>query len=243
MKKEQWQKKGAGHRQRLRTKFLERGIESFSDDEVIELLLTLGTPRTDCKQAARLALKKFGSLPAVLEAPASELQEIRGIGPNNIFGLHFIQGVARRYLKQNLIGKQYISSSREVADYLIHSMRDLDREVFTAIFLDSSHAIIDSEVLAEGTISVNTIYPREVIKAALRHNAAALVIAHNHPSGSLQPSTQDHRLTRTLFLACSLMHINLLDHFIIGKKREVFSFADEGHMARIRDQVELELGG
>ncbi len=241
MDKQEWQKRGAGHRQRLRDKFLQRGIDGFNDDEVVELLLTLGTPRTDCKQAARLAMKKFGSLPAVLEAPARELQKIRGIGPKNVFGLHFIQAVARRYLRQKLIGRRYISSSREVADYLLHSMRDLEREVFTVIFLDSSHAIIDSEVLAEGTISVNTIYPREVIKAALRHNAAALIIAHNHPSGSLKPSPQDHRLTRTLYLACSLMHITLLDHFIIGKKRRLFSFADQGLMEQVRREAETTL--
>ncbi len=243
MNKEQWQKKGVGHRQRLREKFLALGIESFSDEEVIELLLTLGTPRSDCKEAARAALKNFGSLPAVLNAPGDELRKIRGIGPKNVFGLHFIQGVARRYLKQDLVGKKYVTSSRQVADYLIHSMRDLEREVFSVVFLDSSHAIIDSKVLAEGTISVNTIYPREVVKAALQHNAAALIIAHNHPSGNLDPSEQDHRLTRHLYLACSFMHINLLDHFIIGKEQRVFSFADEGLMARIREKCESIIRG
>lgn len=236
MDRQGWQEKGAGHRQRLRDKFLERGIEAFSDAEIIELLLSFGTPRSDCKDAARAALQELGSLPAVLDASGAQLRLIKGIGPKNVFALHFIQGVARRYLKQRLAGKTYIASSREVSDYLVHSMRGLQREVFTVLYLDAAHAIIDAEVLAEGTVTVNTIYPREVVKAALQRNASALVIAHNHPSGSLQPSLPDEELTRTLHLVCSFMQINLLDHLIIGDGETAYSFADHGLMARIRDE-------
>ncbi len=236
MDRQGWQEKGAGHRQRLRDQFLERGIEAFSDAEIIELLLSFGTPRSDCKDAARAALQELGSLPAVLDASGAQLRLIKGIGPKNVFALQFIQGVARRYLKQRLAGKTYIASSREVSDYLVHSMRGLQREVFTVLYLDAAHAIIDSEVLAEGTVTVNTIYPREVVKAALTRNASALVIAHNHPSGSLQPSLPDEELTRTLHLVCSFMQINLLDHLIIGDGETAYSFADHGIMARIRDE-------
>lgn len=236
MKKEDWQEKGAGHRQRLRDKFLDQGIASLSDGEIIELLLTFGTPRSDCKGPAREALQHFGSLPAVLDAPSNELRKIKGLGPKNIFALHFVQGAARRYLKQRLQGKTFVTSSRDVADYLVHSMRNLKKEVFTVLFLDASHAIIESEIVAEGTITVNTVYPREVIKRALHHNAAALVVAHNHPSGSLRPSNQDRELTRALYLACSFLHIKLLDHLIIGKGEKPFSFADNGLMAGIREE-------
>ena len=236
MDRDDWQDRGAGHRQRLRDKFLDQGLDAFTDAEVIELLLTFGTPRSDCKEQARSALRELGSLPAVLDAPAARLGAIKGIGPKNVFALHFIQAVARRYLRQRLKGKQYISSSRAVADYLIHLLRSLQREAFVAVFLDASHAIIDSEILSEGTVTVNTIYPREVVLAALRQNAAALVIAHNHPSGSLKPSAQDEQLTRTLHLVCAFMHLNLLDHLIIGAGEEVYSFADHGLMARIRDE-------
>lgn len=235
MDKTDWQDKGEGHRQRLRDKFLEQGIESFTDSEIIELLLTFGTPRSDCKEAARAALARFKTLPAVLDAAPAELQQIKGVGPKNIFALQFIQGVARRYLRQRIVGKQYVHSSREVADYLIHAMRGLQHEVFTVVFLDAAHAIIDSAVVAEGTVTVNTVYPRELVKAALARNAAALVIAHNHPSGSLAPSRQDEDLTRSLHLVCSFMHINLLDHLIIGSGDQVYSFADQGLMAKIRD--------
>nr|MDU9046535.1 DNA repair protein RadC [Candidatus Electrothrix aestuarii] len=224
----------AGHRQRLRDKFQEKGIEALTDTEVIELLLTFGTPRSDCKQAARDALAKFGSLPQVLDASPVLLEKIKGMGPKNIFALQFVQGIARRYLRQRIEKKNYITSSREVADYLIHAMRSLRHEVFMVVYLDASHAVIGSEILSEGTINVNTVYPRELIKSALAHHAASLVVAHNHPSGSLQPSGADEQLTRTLFLMCSFMNITLLDHLIIGAGETVYSFADHGLMDSVK---------
>jgi len=226
-----WQKKGHGHRARFRDRFLEKGLAGFSEVEVLELLLSFGTPRTDCKEPARQLLKKFGTFSKVLEAPISSLCKIKGVGPKNSFALSFIQGVATYYLKERLNGKEYLHSSKEVADYLIHSMRGLKKEIMTIIFLDSSHAIIDSEVVAEGTLNVNTVYPREIVKKALEYHAAALILAHNHPSGALQPSRQDIILTRKLFLICNYMQIQLLDHLVIGDGS--FSFADNGLMETI----------
>ena len=242
MERAEWQRRGEGHRQRLRDKFLAQGIDAFTDAEIIELLLTFGTPRSDCKEAARELLARFGSLPAVLDAAPVQLQQVKGVGPKNTFALHFIQGVARRYLRQRVVGKEYVRSSREVADYLIHSMRGLQHEVLTVVFLDAAHAVIDAAVVAEGTVTVNTIYPRELVKAALARNASALVIAHNHPSGSLTPSRQDSELTRSLYLVCSFMHLDLLDHLIIGAGDQVYSFADQGMMATIREDCRRLLG-
>ena len=233
MDKELWQKKGEGHRARLRDRFLERGLDGFSDLEVLELLLSFGTPRTDCKEPARQLLKQFGSFAKVLEAPIAALQTVHGVGPKNSFALHFVHAVASHYLKERLTGKRYLHSSKEVEQYLVHSLRGLKKEVLTVIFLDSSHAIIDSAIMAEGTLNVNTVYPREIIKRALEYHAAALVIAHNHPSGSLQPSAQDKRLTKSLFCICSYMQIQLLDHLIIGDG--AYSFADNGLMESIRE--------
>lgn len=229
MDKDLWQQKGAGHRERLRERFLDRGLDGFSDGEVLELLLSFGTPRKDCKEPARALLKRFPTLPAVLDAAPVEIQEIQGVGPKNSFALSFVKSVANRYLKQRLNSKSYLHSPGEVVDYLTHSMRGLKVEVFTVIYLDSSHAIIDTEVVAEGTINVNTVYPREIVKRALQHNAAALVVAHNHPSGSTEPSVQDRMLTKNLCLVCSMMQIRLLDHIIIGNDH--FSFTDHGIMA------------
>ncbi|BDD89101.1 RadC family protein [Desulfofustis limnaeus] len=231
MDKGQWQQRGAGHRQRLRDRFLDQGLAALSDTEILELLLSFGTPRGDCKQQARELLGRFSSLPGVLDAEADDLLQISGVGPKNCFALRFIKAVADRYLQQRMRGRSYLRSSQAVHDYLLHSMRGLPREVFTVIYLDSSLAILDSEVVAEGTVNVNTVYPREIVRRALSRNAAALIVAHNHPSGAVSPSQQDHHLTRTLYLVCNLMQIRLLDHLIIGDR--CFSFADNGLMEEI----------
>lgn len=231
MDKADWQQKGAGHRGRLRDKYLEHGLDSFTDAEVLEMLLAFGTPRSDCKEQAKNLLLRFGSLPAVLEAPVSSLQETKGVGEKNSFALSFIQAVSRRYLKERIRNKTYLHSAAEVKEYLEHSLRALKKEVFAALFLDSSHAIIDSEIIAEGTINVNTIYPRELVIKALQHNAAAVIVAHNHPSGALKPSQQDIHLTRNLYLTCSLLQLQLLDHILIGNG--VYSFAESGLMQSI----------
>jgi DNA repair protein RadC len=233
MDKAQWQSRGAGHRDRLRHRFLERGLNGFSDAEIVEILLSFGTPRKDCKEPARALLHQFKTFPGVLDADKKELLGIKGVGPKNSFALGFVKSAAEHYLKQRLKKRHYLTSSKQVLDYLTHAMRGLQVEVFSAIYLDSSLAIIDSEQVAEGTVNVNTVYPREIIKNALSRNASALIVAHNHPSGSLSPSGQDKRLTRHLYLACQVMQIRLLDHLIIGDGH--FSFADNGVMNDIAD--------
>lgn len=226
MDKIDWQKKGAGHRGRLRDRYLERGLDGFTDAEILELLLSFGTPRSDCKEPARRLLDRFGTLAAVLEAPVIQLQDVHGVGPKNSFAISFIQAVAGRYLQQRIRGKRYLHSSSDVRHYLEHSMRGLKREVLSVIYLDSSHAILSSEIVAEGTINVNTVYPRELVQRAIGYHAAAIIIAHNHPSGALRPSAQDISLTKNLYLVCSYLQIQLLDHFIVGDG--VYSFADNG---------------
>ena len=235
MNKEEWQKKGVGHRQRLRDKFLTSGLVGFTDEGILELLLSFGTPRTDCKDAARGLLEKFKSLSGTLGASQAQLEQIKGVGPKNSFALHFIHSVAQRYLQERITAKKYLQSSNEVADFLVYSMNALKKEVLMVIFLDASHAIIDSEILAEGTLTSNTIHPREIAKAALEKHAAALVIAHNHPSGNQAPSHQDRRLTRNLYMGLSFLGIQLLDHFIVAGTTAPFSFADHGIMAEIRE--------
>ncbi len=243
MEKAQWQKKGAGHRQRLREKFLDQGIDSFTDSDVLELILALGTPRKDCKDPARALLEQHGTLAHVLELSQSELAKVHGIGDKNTFAIHFVHAVARRYLQQRLKDKQYISSSRDISDYLVHAMRDLKKEVFWVMFLDASHGIIDSEFLAQGTINSNTIYPREIIKKALEYNAAAVVFAHNHPSGKLEPSAEDRHLTQNLYAALSYVTVSVLDHFIVGGSQKPYSFADHGLMDQIKQDVRARVNG
>lgn len=226
MRKEDWQKRGIGHRQRLRERFLEYGLSAFTDAEILELLLSLGTPRQDCKDRARAALDHFGSLPGVLEATPNDLQRIRGIGPKNAFAVRFIHEVARRFLERRLEGKTYVHAASEVAAYLHHSLGDRKRESFLVLFLDAQHAILAVEALFVGTLTASVVYPREVISNALDHHAAALILAHNHPSGHVLPSIEDRQITRRLYLAGHLMDIQVLDHLIIGEAGSFFSFAD-----------------
>jgi len=218
---------GEGHRRRLREKFIKSGLKGFHDYEIVELLLTLGSPRKDCKPQAKEAMKRFKTLRGVLEAPYEELQEIVGIGPRNAFGIKLVQEVAREFLKERIMDKPFYRSSQEVFDYLYHSMRDLNTEVFKVIFLDVQNQVIEVEDLFEGTLTASSVYPREIIKSAIKHNAASLIFAHNHPSGNPAPSESDKEITRDLLLAASVMQIEVLDHIIIGENK-YFSFADEG---------------
>jgi DNA repair protein RadC len=218
---------GPGHRSRLREKFLKGGLAGFLDYEIIELLLTLGTPRRDCKEQAREALREFRTFRGVLEAPSHDLLKIRGIGPHNVFGIKLIHEVSRRFLKDRMIGRAACHSSREVFDYLYHTLRDLRREQFKVIFLDAKNQIIEEKTLFEGTVDSSAVYPREVIRDALRYEASGLIFVHNHPSGDPEPSLSDKEITRDLVFAARVMQIKVLDHIIIGDGR-FFSFADQG---------------
>ena len=234
--------KGEGHRERLRQRFLAAGLDGFLDYEVIELLLTLATPRKDCKEAAKLALKKFKTLQGVLEADPRELQDVPGIGPNNMLGIKLIKAVSERFLAKKVIGKRVIANSRELGTYLNGAIRDKTRECFMAIFLDSKNRVIAMDTLFEGTLSASSVYPREVIRAALQHHAAALIFAHNHPSGEPQPSHEDLAVTRQLVFAGRLMGITVHEHLIIGEN-SYYSFADQGHMARLNSEFEASPAG
>ena len=214
-----------GHRQRFRERFLDSGLQGFHDYEVIELLLTLGTPRSDCKQSAKDALKKFGSLNAVLEADPKELQEIDGIGPSNVFGLKLTQTVARRYLADRVIGHDIVTSSDEVLDYLKHNLRDKKKEIFSVIYLNGRNEIISMEELFQGSLTTSVVYPREVVKKVLKQNAAALIFVHNHPSGNLNPSEEDIKITKKLKDAVATIDVKVHDHFIIAGN-DYYSFAD-----------------
>ena len=216
-----------GHRKRLRERFIKSGLKGFHDYEIVELLLTLGTPRKDCKQQAKEAIKKFKTLRGVLEASTEELQQIDGIGPHSAFGIKLVQAVARKFLKEKIIDKSIYKSAQEVFDYLYHSMRDLEKEVFKVIYLNSQNQIIETEDLFSGTPDKSFISPREVMERAIKHYAVSLIFVHNHPSGNPEPSTSDKELTRDLLYAASIMQIKVLDHIIIGENR-YFSFAGEG---------------
>lgn len=216
-----------GHRKRLRERFNQSGLEAFLDYEIVELLLTLGTHRKDCKPQAKAAIERFKTLRGVLEAPHEELQKIKDIGPTHVFVIKFMQEVARKFLREQVLDSPYCRSSKEVFDYLYHSMRDLKKEVFKVMFVDSRNHVVGIDDLFEGTLNASAVYPREVIQSAVKHNAAALIFVHNHPAGNPQPSENDRQITQDLVFAGNIMQIRVLDHVIIGDNR-YFSFADAG---------------
>jgi DNA repair protein RadC len=217
----------AGHRKRLRERFLRSGLSGFHDYEIIELLLTLGSPRRDCKPQAKEVVRRFKTLRGALSASPEELQEIDGIGPHSTFGIKLVREIAAEFLRQRIIDKPVYKTGREIFDYLYHSMRDLKNELFKVIYLNGQNQIIDIVDLFEGTVNASSIYPREIMKDGIKHDAVSLIFVHNHPSGDPQPSKYDKEVTRELVFAGNIMHIRVLDHIIIGNDR-YYSFAAEG---------------
>ena len=216
-----------GHYSRLRQRFLSAGIDGFLDYEVVELLLKLADNRRDQKITAKLLLNTFKSLRGVLEANPEQLKNIKGIGDANIFGLKLVQSVARRYLKEQIIGEEFIPSSENVLDYLRHNLRDRGREVFLVVLLNGRNQVLDIVELFEGTLTTSAVYPREVIKLILGKDAAAVIFVHNHPSGNPNPSKDDQNLTQKLKAACSTIDVQLHDHLIIAGN-DYTSMADKG---------------
>ena len=216
-----------GHYARLRQRFLSAGIGGFLDYEVVELLLKLADNRRDQKTAAKQLVNKFKSLRGVLEASPEQLKKIKGIGDANIFGLKLVQSVARRYLKDQIIGTDYIQSSENILDYLRHRLRDRNREIFLAILLNGRNQVLDIIELFEGTLTTSAVYPREVIKMILEKDAAAVIFVHNHPSGNPNPSNDDQNITLKLKAACETIDVQLHDHLIIAGN-DYTSMADKG---------------
>ncbi|MCH7529355.1 MAG: DNA repair protein RadC [Candidatus Marinimicrobia bacterium] len=218
-----------GHYSRLRERFLNNGLDGFLDYEVVELLLKLADPRPDHKPTAKALLAKFNSLGGVLESPPALLKTIKGVGDRNLFGLKLIQAVARRYLKEEVINKDYIHSSSQVISYLRHHLKNRNRELFMIILLNGRNQIIDLVNLFEGTLTTSAVYPREVIKVILERDAAAVIFVHNHPSGNLTPSKDDFSITKRLKAACKNIDVHVHDHLIIGGN-DYYSFAQKGKL-------------
>jgi len=210
---------GAGHRKRLRERFLQSGLEGFLDYEIIELLLTLGTPRKDCKQIAKTAIMQFKGLRGVLDASLDGLQAIKGIGPSNAFGIKLFQAVSERLAKERIPKKIMFDSSKKVAEYLRESIGRENKEHFVMLSLDARNNLIKISDISVGSLNANIVHPREVFKEAIQSSAAQIIIAHNHPSGSPEASPEDVALTRRLEEAAKILSIELLDHIIVTKDK------------------------
>ena len=218
-----------GHRKRLRERFLKSGMAGFAEHEVVELLLTLAIPRRDVKLPAKALVERFGSLRGIMDAAPAELRSVEGIGDAAAVCLRVIRESAVLYLQQASEGSEVLSDPEQLRDFWRMQIGGLKHEVFAVGYLDSACRLLRNgiETLQEGTIDRAAVYPRRVVEAALKRQAAGLVLAHNHPNGDIQPSEQDKLVTRAIVLAAETIRLRVVDHVIVSPEA-VFSFRDAG---------------
>jgi DNA repair protein RadC len=212
---------------RPREKLLKRGPGALTDAELLAIFLRTGTPGKSAVDLARELLHDFGSLKALLSADQQQFCKGNGLGEAKYTQLQAVMEIARRHFKESLQRGDALSSPDITRAYLSAQLRGYSYEVFACLFLDNQNRVIQLTELFRGTIDAASIYPREVAKQALHHNAAAVIFAHNHPSGIAEPSLADKHITEKLKQAMALFDIRVLDHFIIGDG-EPYSFAEHG---------------
>lgn len=218
-----------GHRRRLRERFIKTGLSGFADYEVVELLLTLAIPRSDVKQPAKALVAKFHNLRGILDAPLADIQQVKGIGLVTPVALRIIREAANLYLQQAAEDQELLFDADSLSRFWRSRIGALPYEVFQVGYLNSGLRLLRDgvETLEEGTTDRAAVYPRNVIEAALKRKAAALVFAHNHPNGDVRPTEHDKVLTRALVLAATTVDIKIYDHLIVSTDN-VFSFRREG---------------
>ena len=202
--------------ERPREKLLEHGSASLSDAELLAIFLRTGVSGKSAVDLARHLLTEFGSLRALLEADLNAFCRQLGLGPAKFSQLQAVLEMSRRHLAERLRRDSALESPQAVRDYLKSVLRHEPHEVFGCMFMDSKHRMLAFEVLFRGSIDSASVYPRQVVKRALAHNAAAVIFCHNHPSGIPEPSEADRTLTQRLIKALDLIEVRVLDHFIVG---------------------------
>jgi len=215
--------------QRPRERLIEHGPESLSDAELLAIFLRSGLPGLDVVQLSLNLIEKFGGLRNLLRADIDVFMKQKGLGSARYVQLQAILEMARRILSEEMVRENVMNSATATTEYLRVTMRDLKQEVFSCLWLDSQHRLIQYVAHFHGTIDAAAVYPRELVRAALQHNAAAVILAHNHPSGVAEPSQSDRQITRQIVQALALIDVRVLDHVIVGEG-EVVSFAQRGLM-------------
>jgi DNA repair protein RadC len=213
--------------ERPREKLLTLGAGALSDAELLAIFLRTGVSGKSAVDVAREVIGGFGSLGAMLGANRASFTAHRGLGKAKYAQLQAVVEMSKRALKENLRAGDALSSPGAVRDYLRLALGQRPYEIFMAIFLDAQNRLLAADELFRGTLTQTSVYPREVVKAALAYNAAAVVFAHNHPSGIAEPSHADEVLTRSLKQALALVEVKVLDHFVVGGS-EAMSFAERG---------------
>lgn len=213
--------------QRPREKLLAQGAQALSDAELLAIFLRVGVPGQTAVDLARTLLTDRGSLNGVFGASRAELTAIHGMGDSKFVQLQAVFEMARRALNEQMRERDALTSPQAVRDYLRLRLGALHREVFMVLFLDAQHRVIAAEEMFAGTLTQTSVYPREVVGRSLHHHAAAVILAHNHPSGVAEPSQADALLTATLKQALALVDIRVLDHFVVAGN-VALSFAERG---------------
>ncbi len=213
--------------ERPRERLLAHGAAALTDAELLAVFLRTGTPGRSAIDLGREALARFDGLNGLFAADEASLSEISGFGPAKYTQLQAVLELARRALREDVQRDTVLSSPGKVRDYLRLTLAKLEHEVFFALYLDAQNKLISTEELFRGTLTQTSVYPREVVKRALKYNAAAVIFAHNHPSGIAEPSRADEMLTSTLKQALLLVDVKLLDHLIVAGSGTV-SFAERG---------------
>ena len=213
--------------ERPREKLLERGPQALSDAELLAIFLRTGVAGKTAVDVARELLAHFGSLRNLLAADRPALCAAPGLGPAKYAQLVAALEMGRRHLGEALARGAALESTADTKGYLQARLRDLPHEVFCCLFLDNRHRVLAFEELFRGTLNGTAVYPREVVKRALVHNAAAVILVHNHPSGVSEPSRADETLTARLKEALTLVDVRLLDHLVVGDG-EMVSFSERG---------------
>lgn len=216
-----------GHRQRLRTRFMETQGRGMPDYEILELLLFSCKPQGDVKPLAKEMIARFGSLGKVLSAESAQLLDVNGVGENTVAVLKVVRESGLRLLKEEAKDAPVLQSWKSLLDYCRAAMGHEKKEQFRILFLNHKFMLTADEVQQEGTVDHTPVYPREVIRRALELHAAAIILVHNHPSGDPKPSQEDIEITRQIAQAGATMGINLHDHLIIAGHKH-YSFASNG---------------
>ncbi|MBP8264862.1 RadC family protein [Pseudomonas fluvialis] len=203
--------------ERPRERLLQRGPAALTDAELLAIFLRTGVAGCSAVELARRLLADFGSLRALLEADLPAFSAHLGLGPAKFAQLQAVLEMARRHLAERLRRDSALESPQAVRDYLKAQLRHEPHEVFGCLFLDTRHRVLAFEALFQGSIDGASVYPRQVVKRALAHNAAALILVHNHPSGVAEPSQADRLLTQRLKEALGLIEVRVLDHFVVGE--------------------------
>ena len=213
--------------ERPREKLIELGAEALSDAELLAIFLRVGVTGKSAVDLARDLLTQFGSLNGIFAATEHELSQVHGIGTSKYVQLQAIFEMGRRALSEQLQQRDVFASPQAVRDYLMLKLGSLTKEVFLVLFLDTQNRLLASEEMFSGSLSETSVYPREVVKRALYHNAASVIFAHNHPSGIAQQSQADELITKQLKQALVLIDVRVLDHFIVAGNNTL-SFLERG---------------